>query len=246
MKVLVVLANFGYEQINYLKRVVEELKSFEKYEVSILVHSNVSLMYLEGICRVGITLDDYQLLPLTCRKSIWDRRHDYDVFLYGENDHLFREIHLDRFLEYNAFLPKNIITGLIQYEDGAEELNYPAFHRQYRWLGTQDFNGHRFAEFSNLHQGTFIITREQLLRMGKNYNFTRFFGKDRGYSRKCRVNTDIYGFEEWRKLICISDFEDNLIHHLPNNYDKGSKGRNKLGSHDTWMKRVIQDMMTLK
>ena len=55
------------------------------------------------------------------------------------------------------------------------------------------------------------------------YNFTQFFGPSH-YSVKCKVNTDIYQFCGMKKIICISDFEDNLIHHLPNVYINGDDG----------------------
>ena len=34
------------------------------------------------------------------------------------------------------------------------------------------------------------------------------------YSIKCKVNTDIYEDCGFRKLICVSDFEENIIHHI--------------------------------
>ena len=114
---LAVLVNFGEEQLDYLQDVVNSLKSFKKYNVTVIVQSNIPLK-IEGVDKVNIVkLEDYQLLPLTCRKEIWDRKDDYDVFLYGENDHLFKEHHIDKHIEYTSILPENRITGLIQYEE---------------------------------------------------------------------------------------------------------------------------------
>ena len=62
-------------------------------------------------------LDDYQLLPLTCKQVLWHYRNDFDIFLFGENDHLFKEHHIDKYLEYTSILPENRIAGLIQYEE---------------------------------------------------------------------------------------------------------------------------------
>ena len=128
MKLLAVLVNYGDEQLNYLQQVVSQFKSFKKYEVYIIVNSNIALE-IEGVDEVNIyELDNYQLLPLTCREIIWEYRDDYDVFIYGENDHLFLEKHVDKHLEYEKILPKNRITGLIQYEYGNDEYYFPAYH----------------------------------------------------------------------------------------------------------------------
>ncbi len=74
------------------------------------------------------------------------------------------------------------------------------------------------------------------------YDFTTFFGKSH-YSVKCKVNTDIYQFCEMKKMICISEFEDNLIHHLPNIYINGEQGRNKLGYGEDKMKKSINKIL---
>ena len=97
-KILVVLVNYEKDQLQYLKQVVNELKSFQKYDVSIVVNSNIPLD-IEGIDLINvIQLDNYQLLPITCRQVIWDHKDDFDVFLFGENDHLFKEHHVDKHL----------------------------------------------------------------------------------------------------------------------------------------------------
>ena len=220
--ILAVLVNYGEEQLPYLKQVVNELKSFTKYEVSIIVNSNIPLD-IEGVDLVNvIQLDNYQLLPLTCRQVIWDHRNDFDLFLFGENDHLFKEHHIDNYLRYTNILPKNKIAGLIQYEENSTGRYYPAYHAHYDWdyNNVEEYNGLKFAHFTNIHQATFILTKKQLLEIGSKFDFTQFFGSSH-YSVKCKVNTDIYQFCGMKKVICISEFEGNLIHHLPNVYIEG-------------------------
>ena len=74
---LVVLVNYGDEQISYLKQVVSELQSFKKYDVDIFVHTDIPLEKLGvlGINEVLVTMDDYEFLPLTCRTTIADKAH---------------------------------------------------------------------------------------------------------------------------------------------------------------------------
>ncbi|GER59701.1 hypothetical protein ULMA_18090 [Patiriisocius marinus] len=250
-RILAVLVNYGDEQINYLEKVINELKSFRKYHVTIMVNSNIPLN-IKGIDILNIhELDDYQLLPSTCRKDIWENRKNYDVFLYGENDHLFLEKHIDNHLKYEKLLPKNRVSGLIQYEQNNLEKFYPGYHAHFDWdyKSIEKHGDKYFAHFTNLHQATFILSQNQLIKVGSKINFVvlhkekpenefyfKLKKKMRGYfslktkrkyvySRKCKVNSDIYEYAGLKKMICISDFEDNLIHHLPNLYINGDKGR---------------------
>jgi len=244
-KVLAVLVNYGDEQLNYLEQVVRSLKSFEKYHVSVVVNSNIPLD-IEGIDHVNvIELQDYQLLPLTCKQVLWHYRDEFDLFLFGENDHLFLEYHLDRYLEYIEILPQDRIAGLIQYEENETGKYYPAYHAHYDWDygSVEEYGGKKFAHFTNIHQATFILTREQLERIGGMYDFTQFFQPSH-YSVKCKVNTDIYQFCGMKKVICISDFEENLIHHLPNIYINGELGRAKQRSDNFKMQQALTKLLS--
>jgi hypothetical protein len=63
--------------------------------------------------------------------------------------------------------------------------------------------------------------------------------KTLGYSVKCRVNTDLFEFSNWEKVICISEFDKNIIHHLPNFYVDGSNGRARFyRDHETMLKWI--------
>lgn len=273
LKVLAVLVNYGEEQISYLEQVVFQLKSFQKYDVTIIVNSNIHLN-IAGIDRVNvIQLENYELLPLTCRKTIWENKDNYDYFLYGENDLLFLEKHLDNHIYYSDILPKNRISGLMRYEIDLNGIYYTDYHSGKGYNFEWDFNsvevyeGKKFAHFTNLHQATFILTKEQLLKIGKRIDFMslvdesekkhiafinkvykKIFGKkliekELSYSLKCKVNTDIYKFAALKKLICISDFEDNSIHHLSNVYIEGTEGRKKMRSDSERMQNALKKLL---
>lgn len=225
MELLAVIVNYGDEQLNYLEQVVTELKSFKKYKVKVVVVSDRPT----GIHSIDVThviqLDNYQLLPMVCRQVINDHSDDFDYFIYTENDHLWKEVHVDRFIEYTGILPENRIAGLIQYEYNDTGRYYPAYHAHYDWdyNSVEEYNGKKFAHFTNVHQASFILSKEQLHRIKQTKDFTQFFSNDH-YSLKCKTNTDIYQYCGMKKVICISDFDDNLIHHLPNVYIDGADG----------------------
>jgi len=267
-KILAVLVNYGDEQLEYLQQVVTGLKSFKHYSTTIIVQSNIALN-IEGVDKVNVVaLDDYQLLPLTCRKVIWDNKDDYDIFIFGENDHLFLEKHVDKYLQYEKILPKNRITGLIQFEENEKGRYYPGYHHHFDWdyNSVETYNGLKFAHFTNTHQATFILSKNKLNHVGKQFDFNTlvkdpklsFFDKvfnkfkkvldqplkhPNNYSVKCKVNTDVYDYGKMKKLICISEFEDNLIHHLPNIYIDGLKGRNKFRSDSDRMNIALNKLL---
>jgi hypothetical protein len=246
-KVLAVIVNYGTEQIDYLQKVVNGLKSFKNYDVTVIVNSNhVDLSGVTGVYKINYKeLNNYQLLPITCRKTIWESRNDYDIFIYGENDHLFEEHHINKHLEYTSILPEDRIAGLIQFEKNSKgELFYCAYHADYHWEmdSVEEYEEKKFAHFTNLHQASFILTQKQLLKCGEKKDFTSFMGSTH-YSLKCRTNTDIYQFCGMKKMICISEFYDNIIHHLPNIYIGGDNGRRQLGVSDKKMKSELKKLL---
>jgi len=266
-EVLAVLVNYGNEQLHYLDTVVEGLKSFKKYNVTVIVHSNI---FIDNplIDEVKIiSLSDYQLLPLSCRRTIWDFKNDYDLFIYGENDHLFQEHHLDLHIEYTKILPKNRIAGLIQYEYNDSGKYFPAYHLEFDWdyNSVEVYDNKVFAHFNNVHQATFILTKDQLDRVGNKFDFKKLVDESSSiitkgleklkrkmaipverknkYSVKCKVNTDVYLYGGIKKMICISEFDKNLIHHLPNIYINGDLGRTKLRSDEDRMNSALAKLL---
>ena len=244
-RVLAALVSYGEDQLQYLEQVVKELKSFEKYDVSVVVNSNIPLD-INGIDHVNVVkLDDYQLLPLTTKQVTWHYRNEFDVHLFGENDHLFQEHHIDKYLEYVDILPEDRIAGLIQFENYERGRFYPAYHENYDWdyNSVEEHGGKKFAHFNNIHQATSIMTQDQLLHIGEMFDYTQFFGRSH-YSVKCKVNTDLYQFCGMKKLICISEFEDNQIEHLPGivyeRHHKKFRGNEQLmGKWDDYMNDKI-------
>lgn len=268
--VLAVIVNFGSEQKKYLQQVVTALKEIKAYKITVFVNSNIPLPDITGVDRVNVIrrytkwdiskllfkidkrlwngkVFDYKLLPMTCRQVIDQESGNYDYFIFTENDHLWLEHHISSFIEYERILPENRIAGLIQYEefDDTSVFFYPAYHGNYDWDfdSVEEYSGKKFAHFTNLNQSCFIISKEQLKRIKLMHgNFARFYGNDH-YRTIPKVNTDIYQHCGMKKVICISEFEQNIIHHLPNIYTTGKLGRNKLGSDQARMQAALHRLL---
>lgn len=269
--ILAVIVNFGSAQNKYLQQVVTALKAIEQYKVTVIVNANIPLPEISGIDKVNVIersgtfrgfsklllkidrrkwngrVFDYKLLPMTCRQVIDQESENFDYFIFTENDHLWLEHHISNFIAYEQILPENRIAGLIQYEDYDNEVDskyFPAYHDFYDWdySSVEEYATKKFAHFTNVHQGSFIISKQQLRRIKAEHNFAQFFSNDR-YSIKCKVNTDIYQYCGMKKMICISEFERNLIHHLPNLYTTGKLGRDKLGCDESRMSHALQRLL---
>ena len=247
--ILAVIVNYGEEQLQYLEQVVRELKSFKKYNVTVIVNSNTKLD-IPGIDYVNeVRLNDYQHLPATCKQVIHHYKDEFDGFIYTENDHLWKEHHLDNHIRYSELLPENRIPGLIQYEEAPNgDKSYCAFLDNHFIKGSKEtYSNLEFCRLSNVHQASYFITKKQLDRViqynpGYFDNLCSNDTKTINYSVKCRVNTDLFEFSNWEKVICISEFNDNIIHHLPNFYTSGESGRSKFyRGHETmlqWMEEI--------
>lgn len=267
LKILAVIVNYGLEQLIFLEQMVSSLRSFKNYDVTIIVHSN-SELHLSGIDEVKLyELENYRFLPATCRNTIWEARNNYDLFFYSENDMLIQEKHFDNFLTYTKILPKNRIAGLLRYEMEKDKKFYPDFHGIFEWnyKSVEKFGGKTFAHFTNLHQACLLLTKEQLDRVGNRFDFTSLV-KDKVplyynikrklrywvglktkkyyiYDEMCKVGTDVYKYGGMKRVICISEFEENLIHHMSDVYIDGSKGRKKLHSDGNRMNEALKKMI---
>lgn len=220
LKLLVSIANYGNSQLSYLQQVVREFQSYSPaFSVDIIVHSNIELP-IEGITvKIIKDLPDWWELPFIARKVIYDKRNDYDLFIFNENDHLITQSNVEAFLDLSKSVPPEFIIGFFQYECGNGTRYFPAYHTPNQWRKNSAicFGSDVFARFTNHHQAGFIVTRQQLLKAVGNIDFAKE-NKFSRYKRADRVGADIYYLAGFTKLICLSRFSDILIHHLPDKY----------------------------
>ena len=120
--------------------------------------------------------------------------HNKYFLISEENDHLWLEHHVDKFIEYEKILPENRIAGLIQYEFNESGRYYPGYHSYFDWEydSVEIHNNKVFAHFNNVHQACFLISSKQLKKISKKHDFTNFMSIKKKYSIKCKVNTEIY------------------------------------------------------
>jgi len=220
LKLLVVIASYGLNQDKYMERLVREYQSMS-FQVDVVVVSNVEKSVPEGVkLVVGMPTKDPWSLPFAHKQVMAERINDYDLFVYSENDTLLTEKHVEAFLRVSQVLPENEIPGFLRYESNAKGVRQNiSAHGHYHWDSASvcKRGSLTFGAFTNEHAALFLITQKQLRAAIASGHFlvAPYKGK---YDLACTAATDPYNSCGFRKLVCISQLDDFLLHHLPDKY----------------------------
>jgi hypothetical protein len=241
-KVLVAIANFGAKNDAYLRRLIAEYRSMT-FEVDIVVFSDLEKTLSDAeVVVVDLKGQDPWALPFAHKKILANRLNDYDLFIYSEDDTLVTERNLRAFLEVSAELHDDEIAGFMRFErDRDGEFHFPDVHGYFHWdvQSVRSRGQYQFASFTNEHSACFVLTREQLRRAIESGGFLVEPHCEGTYLLPESAATDPYTQCGFTKLICVSRFEDFLVHHLPNKYMEvglGVSGREVRRQLDTLVK----------
>jgi SAM-dependent methyltransferase len=221
-KVLVVVANFGSKNDLYLRRLINEYRSVP-FDVDMVVMSNLHKELGRDVEVVVVDLQgkDPWTLPFAHKEILARRLNDYDLFVYSEDDTLITERNLRAFLEVSAALREDEILGFMRFEEGRDgEVHFPDVHGCFHWdpKSLRSRGTYKFAFFTNEHSACYVLTQEQLRRAINSGGFLVRPHRDGMYLLPESAATDPYTQCGFTKLICISRFEDFLVHHIPNKY----------------------------
>jgi len=220
MKILVAIANYGYKNDGYLSRLLSEYRSMP-YEIDIVVTTNVGKELGKDVeLVVGLPSKNPHSLPFAHKRIFAERKSTYDLFVYTEDDILITQRNIEAFLRVTRILPRGELAGFFrweQYPDGRKY--YPDVHAFYRWIpdSAKTVGDHTFARFSNEHSGCYALTRPQLAHAIESGGFV-VPPHEYKYGLLESAATDPYTQCGFRKVICVSHFDDFLVPHLPNKY----------------------------
>ncbi|MEM9882371.1 MAG: hypothetical protein AAF800_05595 [Planctomycetota bacterium] len=222
MKVLICIANFGTKNLTHLERMIREFRSMP-YEIEIVVDTTVALDRFEGITQRMFDESIGRRLVFTHRPYMAERRHEFDLFVFTENDILITHRNLEAYLRVTSFLPDGQITGFMRYEtkgDASKRLlidahpSFPTVKNAHRYI-----RGRRFFTMHNLHQACYVLTPPQLERAVRSGGYLveshhRVKGKQ-FYGELESGSSDVFtqcGFA-W-KVLPYDALNDLLVHHL--------------------------------
>jgi 2-polyprenyl-3-methyl-5-hydroxy-6-metoxy-1,4-benzoquinol methylase len=220
MKTLVTIANYGTGNDRYLAQVLDEFRSMRE-KPDLVVTSNVPKDLGQDVeVIVGLPTKNPRSLPFAHKKIFGERRDRYDLFIYVEDDILITQRNIDAFLQATRILPETEYAGFFRTEaDPKGTIYFPDVHKQYHWdAASVCVRGDRtFAFFTNEHSGCYILTRKQLERAIASGGFLVPFHEGQ-YEPLESAATDPFTQCGFRKLVCISHFDDFLVPHLSNKY----------------------------
>jgi len=220
-RVLVAIANHGTKNRVFLDRLLVSYRSMTRYDLDLVVHSNVPKDLGAGIeVRVGLPSPDPWSLPFAHKRLFAERADDYDLFLYSEDDTLLEERHIEAFLEVTPKLPEDCIAGFMRYEVDADgRKTYSGMHSHFHWdsRSVSTHGGEVFAHHTNDHAACYLMTRSQLKGAIASGGYL-LPPVTSNYGMPETAATDPYAQCGMRKVVCISRFDDFCLHHLPNAY----------------------------
>jgi len=232
MKLLVAITNYGNSQENYLRRIIEEYYNMS-FDVDIIIDTTYEIEFenkYNNIIKQYIYPESIgQYLVFEHRKHMKKNCNDYDFFIYVENDHLITEENINEWIKITNNLPENYVTGFIQYEESdIGKFDYlPGYNPACNQVITErniELNGKKYFTIHNMHQGCWMLTKNQLSKIVNEEKFcdkTCESDKYQGYGVLENGASNIFylfGFN--RKVLPYENLEKLLIHHLPNKYLK--------------------------
>ncbi|MBN1795979.1 MAG: polysaccharide pyruvyl transferase family protein [Sedimentisphaerales bacterium] len=220
MKILIAIANHGTKNQKYVEKVIAEYRSLP-YQTDIIVISNIQKNFGPDI-KVEVQQPPKGLwsLPFLHRKILADNLNNYDLFIYSEDDTLIEKKNIDAFLKISEVLPKDKIAGFLRYECDDQGNKYCCtIHSHFHWIAGSvcSYDRYKFAKLTNAHSAAYMLTREQLAKAIESGGYLVEPHEGR-YDMLCSAATDPYTQCGFEKVICISDIDDFMLHHLPNHY----------------------------
>lgn len=219
-RVLAVIAHYGSKNRPYLDEMLASFRAMRDNVTVVVVSEAPKDLTGDVSVQIGLPTKDPWSLPFAHRNVMADRRHEYDLFLYAEDDTLIEQRHLDAHVELSCVLPNDRIPGLQRFELWESgERSYCSVHSHYRWEpgSVERHGGYVFAHLTNDHGAAFMLTREQLDRAIASGGFL-VAPHEGDYDMLVSAATDVYTQCGMRKVFCLERIEDQLVHHLPDVY----------------------------
>jgi len=245
MKILVCIPDYGEGQKNHLKRILHEYDSMIfDITVAVFLTDDMDFSQFNNIHIQKFFFDREIKLMLAHqhKKFMAENIDNYDLFVYSENDMLITESNIDIFIKLSEKMRgTKFVPGFIRYElkddnykylidfhSGNCTLRHGSFWMKFYALkhyivknkvieSRLELNGEMYFEPNNLHQASYLLTRDQFKMVLGSGSY--FKGPDSGFGAVLEsAASDVYFRCGLTKLISMDFIQECLIHHLPNKY----------------------------
>jgi 2-polyprenyl-3-methyl-5-hydroxy-6-metoxy-1,4-benzoquinol methylase len=220
VRALVAIANHGSAKRHLVDQLVASYRSFPA-DVDVVVLGDRAKPVPTGTeLLVGAPSDNPFSLPFAHRRLFAQRRHDYDLFIYTEDDTLLEPRHLETWLDVQAQLPAEAVCGFVRYEirpDGAR--SYTTFNSAFHWDTTSitTFGTELVADYTNHHGAVYVLARHHLERAlaSGRYDVAPHRGR---YDMLVSAGAAFFRECGLRRVLPLRRIRDVAVHHLTDRY----------------------------
>ncbi len=220
MRILVAIAYHGTTNEPFVRRLLDEYSAMS-FDVDVVVLSEAPKELTGCEVRVGLPIDDPYSLPFAYRPLFEERRNDYDLYVYSEDDTLIGQRAIEAFVWASSVLPRDVVAGFLRTETTAEgKLRCSSMHSRFHWDPTSTLNvaGETFAEFTNEHGAAFILTRDQLAIAMSSPAWSAPPHETLRHDMRVMAAVHPYVNCGLTKLMCVTRLDEFLLPHLSNRY----------------------------
>lgn len=219
MNVLVAIAYYGTNNAPHVRRIIDEYASM-RFDVDVVVLTEVA-KELDGVeQRIGLPTPNPYSLPFAYKQLFKERAGDYDLYIYSEDDTLITERSIESFLQATDVLPPAVVAGFLRSEEAADgTLRCSSVSGSFHWRPASAFeaDGEVYAEFTNPHAASFLLTGAQLHRAFSSGGLA-LPAREGRLDMRVTAATDPYTVCGLTKVVCASRLDDFLLPHLSNRY----------------------------
>jgi 2-polyprenyl-3-methyl-5-hydroxy-6-metoxy-1,4-benzoquinol methylase len=240
MRILVSIASYGIKNDGHLSRILDEYRRMP-HDVHIVVTSNIAKNLGPAIeVVVGLPSKNPWSLGFAHKRIFAERLMDYDLFIYSEDDVLIGLDNIEAFLRVTEVLPDNEVAGFMRTErDSDGKIYFSEVRQHFHWdaASVRLRGNYTFGFFTTEHAACYILTQDQLRRAIDSGGYLVDPHEGR-HDLLVAAATDPYTQCGFKKMVCISHFDEFLIPHMTNKYV--GKGILSGDSFHSQLERLIQ------
>lgn len=219
-RLLVAIASYGEKNLEFLRQIIQTYQSMT-FEVDVVVLSDAPKNLGDSVkVVVGLPAKNPWSLPFAHKPIFAANVKRYDLFVYTEDDIGVTENQIRAFVRASVATEPDEIPGYLRYEVDQNNMKLLTdVHGSFHWKpeSAKRRGSYTIAEFSNDHAGFYVVNQQQLSRAISSGEYLREPYEGR-YGLPETAATDIYTCCGFRKVICVSNFDDFFIRHMSNLY----------------------------